>query len=327
MNILVTGGTGFLGSYLVRALGERGHTVRCLGRNFERHSERIAACAEPLAVDIRDRAAVLEACRGQDAVFHVAALSAPWGRAQDFYAINVQGTEHVIEGCQAHAVPLLINVSSPSVVFDGSDQHMLSEHAPYPQRWLSPYGATKKMAEERVRAAHSRSLATINIRPKAIFGPGDTTLLPRLITAARAGRLPQIGAGANRVDLTYVENVVHALLLALTAPAAHGKTYTITNNEHPQLWAVIRLVLRELGLRAELRTVPYSVMLLAARAMELAARVTQREPLLTAYSVAILARTQTYDISAAQRDLGYAPLLSLAEGIEHTLAALREEQH
>src|SRR5690606_28669858 len=102
--------------------------------------------------------------------------------------------------------------------------------------------------EDIVNLAHRNGLPSVILRPKAIFGPGDTTLLPRLVEAARQGRLPQIGDGRNLVDLTYVENVVHALLLALESDAALGKTYTITNNEHVSLWEVIRTVLAELGL-------------------------------------------------------------------------------
>jgi nucleoside-diphosphate-sugar epimerase len=150
-------------------------------------------------------------------------------------------------------------------------------------------------------------------------------LLPRLIAAARAGRLPRIGDGRNRVDLTYVDNVVHALLLSLQAPAArvHGRTYTITNGEHPLLWEVIGKVLRNLGIPDRLRGVPLPAALAGAALMEASAAFTGREPRLTRYAALILARTQTYDISAAQRDLGYVPLVSIAEGVARTMAALQ----
>ena len=323
MRVLVSGGSGFVGQHLVGALLAQGHRVAMLGRDWSRAAATIAAGASPISADLRDRAAIIAACAGQDAVFHVGALSAPWGRAADFHAINVGGTENVLAGCERHGVGRLVAVSSPSVLFDGRDQHLLSDAAPYPRRFVSTYSLTKKLAEDRVRAAQARGLATVILRPKAIFGPGDTTLLPRLVEAARRGRLPRIGAGLNQVDLTYVGNVVHALTLALEAPAAVGNTYTITNDEHPLLWEVIGGVLDRLGIDSRLRRVPLGLAMAAAGLMELRAAATGREPLLTRYSVAILARSQTYDISAARRDLGYAPPVSLAEGIEITLGAMQ----
>jgi nucleoside-diphosphate-sugar epimerase len=319
MRILVTGGTGFVGQHLVRALIERGHRVWMLGRHFDRAGPLIEIGATRVQADLRDRAAIMAACAQMDAVYHTGALSAPWGRGADFHAINVGGTEHVIAGCVRHNVGRLIAVSSPSVLFNGRDQYLLTDAAPYPARFISTYSATKKLAEDRVNAAIRQGLPALIVRPKAIFGPGDTTLLPRLIQAARLGRLPQIGAGRNLVDLTYVDNVVHALLLALDASAALGNTYTITNDEHVLLWDVIKAVLRQLGIPAQLRRIPVAAAMIAAWLMEARAHVTGSEPRLTRYSVAVLARTQTYDITAARRDLRYAPTVSVAEGIRRTL--------
>jgi nucleoside-diphosphate-sugar epimerase len=322
MNVLVTGGTGFLGQHLARALLGSGERVYLLGRNFSSSEALLAAGAVKVRADLRERAAVMAACQGMDAVFHAGALSAPWGRRADFEAVNVAGTQHVVDGCLAHGVGRLVVVSSPSVVFDSGDQVELTEAAPYPRRFASVYSETKKLAEDRVNAAVARGLPAVILRPKAIFGPGDAALLPRVIAAARQGRLPQIGPGTNLVDLTYVANVVQALLLARDAPAAPGKTYTITNGEHVPLWDVIRAVLRRLGLSDALRQVPLRAALLAARLLELRAALTGREPLLTRYSAAILGRTQTYDIGAARRDLSYAPAVNVAEGVERTLKFL-----
>lgn len=324
MEILVTGSTGFLGQHLARTLLEKGHNVHMFGRNFAAApvQQLIAGGAIPIRADLRDRDAVEAACAGIDAVCHAGALSAPWGRRADFFDINVGGTEAVLAGCLAHGIRRLIYISSPSVVFDGRDQQLASEDAPYPRRFTSVYSLTKKLGEDRVNAAAANGLRAVILRPKAIFGPGDQALLPRLIAAARQQRLPQIGDGQNLVDLTYVENVVQAVTLALDAPAAAGKTYTITNDEHVPLWNVIRRVLERLHLSTSLRKIPLAVALAAASLMEVQAALTGREPLLTRYSATILARTQTYEISAARRDLGYTPCISIADGMERTLAAL-----
>ncbi len=325
MRILITGGTGFLGQHLARALQARGHQIAILGRNFNDVQPLLAAGTipiTPIVADLRDVDAVRQACKARDVVYHVGALSAAWGKREDFFAINVGGTEAVLAGCCEHGVKRLLYVSSPSVVFNGKDQLDATEAVTYPRRFASIYSLTKKLGEDRIHAAPA-FLETVILRPKAIFGPGDRSLLPQLIAAARRKRLPQIGAGNNLVDLTYVENVAHALVLALEAPDAVGKTYTITNGEHINLWTVIRQVLQRLDLSTDLRQISLPMALAAAATMELQATLTGQEPLLTRYSAAILGRTQTYDISAAQRDLGYVPRISVAQGIEHTLASLQ----
>lgn len=319
MQILITGGTGFLGKSTAVALLGQGHQVRLLGRNFAPVGDIVARGALPVVADLRDHSAVVSACEGTDAVIHAGALSAPWGARRDFVAINVEGTRSVVAGCCQAGVRRLVYVSSPSVVFDGRSHHNATESMPYPQRFASIYSETKKLGEDIVRSASD--LESVIVRPKAIFGPGDRALLPRLLDAARIGRLPQIGDGRNLVDLTFVENVAHALSLALDAPAAVGKTYTITNDEHVPLWPAIRSILQRLQIPHQLRRVPLALALAAASGMELRARLTGREPLLTRYSVAILARTQTYDIASARRDLGYVPPITVAEGINRTLAA------
>ncbi|MBC8103148.1 MAG: NAD-dependent epimerase/dehydratase family protein [Cytophagales bacterium] len=328
-SVLITGGTGFIGGAFARHLLTRTDiAVRLLGRNFGKSADLVALGGRPLQTDLRDREGVIAACDGVDTVFHIGALSAPWspGGRRDFYNVNVLGTENLLEGCRRAGVRRLVYVSSPSVVFGGADHRNLAEDAPYPQHFASAYSWSKKLAEDRVRAAGQAGIHTIILRPKAVFGPGDTSLLPRLIAAARAGRLPQIGDGTNAVDLTPVENVVHALCLCQTAPPeAWGHTFTITGGESALLWDVIRCVLRALKIPDPRRQIPLRVALLAAGLMEVRAAVTKKEPLLTRYSALILARTQTYDISAARRSLGYAPIRSLAEGIERTIAALKQD--
>jgi nucleoside-diphosphate-sugar epimerase len=325
MRVLVTGVTGFLGRRLAAALVEHGHQVRVLARNPGADTVASVNGAEVWRGDLRDPASVVAACAGIEVVQHAGAFSAPWGPKSEFYATNVGGTQAVIDGCQRHGVRRLIYVSSPSVVFAGQDQHNLTEAAPYPATSVSMYSHTKKLGEDLVNAA-SGGLATVILRPKAIFGPGDSSLLPRLLATARTGRLPMIGDGRNLVDLTYVENVVEALLLAMTADAAVGKTYHITNDEHALLWNQMRRILHEMKLPPPRLRISLPTALATAGAMEQIARLTGKEPTLTRYSALILARTQTYNIAAAKRDLDYRPPVSLEEGIERTLSALRLEQ-
>lgn len=336
MRVLVTGGTGFLGGHVARSLQARGDFVRVLGRNPVQCDRLQAEGIEVVRGDLRDEEQVLAACKGMEAVVHAGAFSAPWGAKSDFEAVNVAGTQYVIEGCRQSRVRRLVYISSPSVMFEGRNQVNATEGGRYARPFMSRYSRTKARGENYVLiaggwAGHKKrwedvapQMETVILRPKAIFGPGDTSLLPRLIAAAQRNRLPQIGNGANRVDLTYVDNVVHAVTLSLTRAEASGGIYTITNGESPRVWDVIRRVLRELGLNDRLRQVPYHVAYAIAACMEAKSALTGREPLLTRYTVAVLGRTQTYDISAARRDLNYAPQVSLEDGIERAIAAIKE---
>lgn len=317
--LVVTGATGFLGQVLVRRLLLRGLPVRAIGRNARACAHLESLGASVVRADLRDATAVAAACTNADAVVHAGALSAPFGRRSDFYATNVVGTRNVVAACTAHRVNRLVHISSPSVVFDGRDQCNAREDLPYPSRHSSHYAWSKRLAEVCVRTA---DLHTVILRPKAIFGAGDTALLPRLIRAARLGQLPQIGNGRNRVDLTYVENVVHAICLALEAPRTACGIYTITNGEHVELWPLIRQVLSQCGVDSRLRRIPLGAALVLARILEWRAHIIGGDPPLTRYMVSILARNQTYDITAARRDLGYAPVVSLEQGLATSLAAL-----
>lgn len=323
MDALVTGATGFLGGRLVRKLLGAGERVRVLVRDLARAEALASLGAEVVCGDLTDRASVLTATESCASVFHVGALSAPWGRREAFLETNVDGTRNIIDGCIRGDVGRLVFVSSPSVVFDGTPHVGSTEDAPYARRFLSAYSESKKLAEEAVLAAGQLGLGAVVLRPKAIFGPGDTALLPRIVDAARRGRLVQIGDGTNRVDLTYVDNVVDALVVARNAGHVRG-VFTITNDEHPGLWPSIRRVVEGLGLPGPRRRIPVRAAMAWARALEVVATASGREPLLTRYSVAILSTGQTYDVTRARVELGYSPAVTVEEGLERTIAAFRE---
>jgi nucleoside-diphosphate-sugar epimerase len=319
MLVLVTGATGFLGRRVVANLTARGHRVRALGRNRNRLSE-MPPGVQAIAADLADGAALHRACEGCDAVVHSAALSAPWGKRADFYAVNVQGTQNLLHACQAQGVRRLVHISSPSVVFAGRDLHQATESLPYPRRHLCDYSWSKRLAEQCV---HASDRDWITLRPKALFGPGDPSLLPRIVQAARAGRLPIIGSGTNRVDLTYVDNAADAVALAVESNRCQ-RVYTITNNEHINLWSLISDVLTHLGVDPPRRRLPLGLALLVGRLSELRARLLGGEPTLTRYTAALLGTEQTYDISAARHELGYSPRITVADGVLQTLNAWKE---
>ena len=319
--VLVTGASGFLGSHLVAALAGQGVTVRAQGRARERMPS--GAGVTPVVTALDDVGALTAAARGCAAIVHAAALSAPWGSRADFIAANVAGTANVLAAARAAGVRRLVHISSPAVLFDGRDQHGLSDDAPVPPRLTSQYARTKLQAETLVRAAGNAGLEVVTLRPKAIYGAGDRALVPRLLAAAHAGRLPQVGDGRNAVDVTHVDDVVQAIQCALVTESGVGSTFLITGGEHVPLWTMIRTLLEGVGLRYPSRVLPLPLVLAAAGAMEALAAVTGREPSLTRYSALILARTQTYDITRARTVLGYAPRVRVADGVARTIDALR----
>jgi 2-alkyl-3-oxoalkanoate reductase len=320
MKILVTGGTGFLGRYLVSALLDRGHRVYLMGRDFSGVQDLIADGAVPVSCDLRHDEAVRAACAGMNTVYHMGALVSQWGARSEFLAVNVEGTASVLAGCREHAVKRCIYLSSTCITLSGQDQSNDTEQAPYGQRFTSLYALSKQRAECLVKAA--TDVQTVIIRPSVVFGPGDKWL-SGVVEAACKQRLYQFGNGQNQVDVTYVDNVVHALMLALYAGAAAGKTYIITNDEHIVLWDMIRTLLYRLKCPTGVRYVPLPIARAAAAAMEQRASLDGTRPLFTRFAINLLASTQTYDISAARHDLNYKPIVSVSEGIERTIKSLQ----
>jgi nucleoside-diphosphate-sugar epimerase len=331
MRALVTGGGGFLGRYIVEQLLERGDEVTVFARGS--YPEVGALGARLIRGNIRDREALTRACEGVDVVFHVAAKAGVWGPWEEFYAVNVTGTENVIAACRERGVPRLVYTSSPSVIFDGQPHEGVDESYPYPDRYECPYPETKAIGERRVIEANgSDGLLTCSLRPHLIFGPRDSHLLPALVSRARKG-LPQVGDGTNRVSLTYVEDAARAHLLAADAletgtPVA-GSCYFITQGEPVVLWTWINELLAALDLPPTRYTIPLGVARSAGAILELAYRLfaLEGEPRMTRFLASELAHDHYYDISAARRDFGYEPQYTMEEARAKTVAWLKEQMN
>ncbi|WP_373048797.1 NAD-dependent epimerase/dehydratase family protein [Vulgatibacter sp.] len=324
MKALVTGGGGFLGSNLVRALLARGDEVRVLARGD--YPALRALGAETLRGDVSDGEAVRAACAGMEVVFHTAALAGGWGDPRRYEAVNVGGTENVLAGCSAAGVPVLVHTSTPSVVHVGGDIEGGDESLPYADEFLADYPRTKAEAERRVRAASDERLRTVSIRPHFIWGPGDRHLLPRLVERSRAGRLRRVGGGDPLVDTIYVDNCVHAHLLAadrLRAGAAiGGRAYFVSDGEPVGVWTMANRMLEAAGEKPIAGSVPRFVAHGAGVMLEAWHRLTgnEREPLMTRFGASQLGHAQWFDIGAARRDLGYEPIVSREEGLRRLAA-------
>jgi len=327
VNALVTGGGGFLGQAIVRGLLGRGARVRSFSR--QPHDGLKALGVEQMRGDIADPAAVNTAVQGCEIVFHAAARPGIWGNYEDFHLPNVTGTQNVIAACRQNGVRRLVHTSSPSVVFDGRDMEGVDESAPYPAHFEAHYPMTKALAEQLVRAANDAQLATVSLRPHLVWGPGDNHLLPRLAARAKAGQLARIGTRATLIDTVYVDNAAEAHLLAADrlAPGSPiaGKVYFISQGEPVPTWEMVNRLLATAGAPPVTRSVPVWLALALAWMFETAHRITRSpgEPRLTRFVVRELSTAHWFDISAARRDLGYAPRISIAEGLELLRAASR----
>ena len=327
--VLVTGATGFVGGALARRLHAAGAIVTAQGRRAAEGAALEAAGLRFVRGDLAEPAVAEAAGAGQQYVFHCAALAAPWGPYKDFYRANVTATENVAAAAQRAGTARLVHVSTPSLCFADQPRRDVRETDPLPPRQLTAYADTKRLAEQVVDEAQAAGLATVTLRPRAIFGPGDATIFPRLLRQVARGRLRVIGPGDNLADLTYIDNVVDGLLLAARAPAAVGGKYNLTNGEPQPLWPLIARVSAALGYGPPKGRVPLGAALALAGALELAYTLFARkaEPPLTRYTVRMLALDATLDIRAARRDLGYAPPVSVDEGLARFIAWWRAGQH
>jgi nucleoside-diphosphate-sugar epimerase len=328
--VLVTGGTGFLGRRLVERLLAGGRAVTVLARREA--PDLTARGVRFIRAPLADPVAVEAACAGMATVFHVAAKVGVWGDPAEFFAANVLGTRAVIAGCRAHRVARLIHTSTPSVVYNGRDLSGADESWPLTTRCPSPYPLTKAQAEREVLAANGTDLRTVALRPHLIWGVGDPHLIPRVLARARAGKLRIVGDGHNRVDLVHIDNAVDAHLAAEaalggagTAPGpAAGRAYFITNGEPVRLWDWINDLLTALGERAVTRRIPRAAAYAAGAAAEAAWRILRRpgEPPMTRFVANELAKDHWFDLTAARRDLGYRPRVTMADGMAGLVAAL-----
>ncbi len=324
--VLVTGGGGFIGLALVRKLTEQGIGVRVLGRNH--YPAATAAGAECIRGDIRERETVAAAASRCDTVFHVAAKAGIWGPLREYEAVNVAGTDNVIDACRRHGIAVLVYTSTPSVVFDGRDLQGVDESTPYAVRPLCHYAATKIRAEQRVLAANNEHLRTVAIRPHLVWGPGDTNLIPRLLQRGSRNRLRIVGNGTNMVDIAYIDNVVFAHLCAArnlhsTATAA-GRAFFIGQQEPVALWPWIN----DLFARLDIPAVTGKISLARARRLGRLLEITysllrlRSEPAMTRFLAEQLALSHWFDKTAAATLLGYREQVSTAEGLDRLIAGL-----
>ena len=313
--VLITGATGFLGEYLVRRLIKK-YRVLALGRNQKRgkYLESLGAVFCP--GDFTDESCA-DYFQGAQYVIHGGALSTVWGRWEDFYKTNVEGTAKVARWCYECGVKRLVYISSPSIYTQKTDRLQIREGEAPKENDLNCYIRSKLMAEREIARWAERGLETVILRPRGLIGIGDTSLVPRLLRANGRIGIPLFRNGDNMVDLTSVENVAQACELAMTAAGAAGETFNITNGEPVAFREILEQFLKAIGEKPRYRKLPFGLVYTLAGWLEKCWRLfaLAGEPPLTRYTVCTLGFAQTMDISRAREILGYAPEKTLEQSV------------
>ena len=319
MKALVTGGGGFLGGAIISLLRSKGVSVRNFSRKTYPQLEQKGV--ECVRGEVSDPKKAKTACAGCDIVFHVAAKVDMWGSYADFHRTNVDGTAVMLSAAKAAGIARFVFTSSPSVVFPGGDVEGWQESAPYPAKFDSAYAKTKALAEQLTLKANAPDFATTALRPHLIWGPGKDQLVSTIVKQGRAGNLRRIGNFNKLIDTTYIDDAARAHWCAAeklcNGAACAGKAYFISQDDPRPNWDIINMILAAAGINPVTKTIPHAAAYAAACATEAAWQITRlkKQPPLTRFMVQQLTCAHWFNISAARRDLGYAPAVTIEQGM------------
>jgi nucleoside-diphosphate-sugar epimerase len=318
----VTGGSGFIGSRLIQRLVAHGTPVRAVARSAGSARALEALGAEAVSGDLSDREAMTAGAHGCATAFHLAAHLGQWGREDDFVAVNVTGTENALAAARDAGVARFVHCGTEAALLAGEPLVDVDENAPLRPDSKALYPSTKARAEQAVRAAAGDGMETVVVRPRFVWGAGDTTLLPELVAAARSGKLAWIGGGEHLTATTHVDNVVEGLMLGAERGRA-GEAYFVTDGDPVVFREFVSAMLETQGVEAPTRSIPVGLATALAVAGEGAWKLLPLpgEPPLTRLALWLSSQECTIDISKARSELGYEPVRTREQG----LAELRQD--
>jgi nucleoside-diphosphate-sugar epimerase len=312
----VTGGSGFIGGRLVERLVAEGRPVRALARS-QASAQRVAGLgAEPVRGDLGDRASLAAGARGAGLAFHLAAHLGEWGPWEDFERGNVEGTCNALAACAEAGVRRFVHCGTEAALMAGEPLVRVDESAPLRPDSRAPYPATKAKAEQAVRAASRDGFETVVVRPRFVWGRGDTTLLPEMVETVEAGKWAWVGGGRNVTDTAHVDNVVEGLLLAAER-GRPGEAYFVTDGEPVVFRDFVTALLGTQGVEPPGRSLPAWTAAPLARVAETAWKLLplRGAPPMTTFRSWLLTQECTIDISKARDELGYEPIVSHEQGL------------
>jgi nucleoside-diphosphate-sugar epimerase len=314
---LITGGSGFVGGRLIERLVAQGWQVRALARSDEAMRIVVNRGAQAVRGSLDDVASLMQATQGCSTVIHVAAHFKLWGDASEFERSNVAGTANLLKAAAAASVQRFVQLGAAAVVMgDMAPMWRANESLPCQQRHWAPYSASKARSEALVLGANRPGMfETVVVRPPMIWGAGMPTL-DHLIDNVKAGQFRWVGDGTQAMSTAHVDNVCHALALAI-GKGRGGEAYFVSDGEDSTLKEVISGLLHTRGVPPPSAAVPLPVAWLMANVMEWAWRAFSRrgEPPITRQMLRLIGAPFTLDIGKAQRELGYQPVVSRAQGL------------
>jgi nucleoside-diphosphate-sugar epimerase len=316
MDAFVTGGSGFIGGRLVERLVREGTRVKALARS-DASADRVAELgAEPVRGDITDPTSLTPAATGAEVAFHLAAHLGEWGPWADFERGNVEGTRNVLAACAEAGVRRFVHCGTEAALMAGEPLVQVDETAPLRPDSRAPYPATKARAEQEVRSANREGFETVVVRPRFVWGKGDTTLLPGMVETVEAGKWAWVGGGENVTDTAHVDNVVEGMVLA-AEKGRPGEAYFVTDEERITFREFVTAMLETQGVEPPNRNLPAWTAAPMARVCEAAWKLLplKGDPPMTAFRSWLLTQECTIDISKARTELGYNPIVTHEQGL------------
>jgi nucleoside-diphosphate-sugar epimerase len=312
----VTGGSGFIGGRLIERLVGEGTPVRALARSSGSAQRVEELGAKAVRGDLSDRASLAAGAAGAAVAFHLAAHLGEWGPWADFERGNVEGTRNALTACAEAGVRRFVHCGTEAALMAGEPLVHVDETAPLRPDSRAPYPATKARAEGEVRQANREGFETVALRPRFVWGKGDTTLLPEMVATVEAGKWAWVGGGRNVTDTTHVDNVVEGLLLAAER-GNPGEAYFVTDGEPVVFREFVTALLQTQGVEPPGRSLPAWTAAPLARVAETAWKVLplRGEPPMTTFRSWLLTQECTIDISKARTELGYAPVVTREQGL------------
>lgn len=319
MKVLVTGATGFLGKYIIEELKlseKYNYEIIAFGRNEKKGKNLEGDGVKFIKGDFIDINDLSKISDNLDYVIHAGALSNIWGEWRAFYEANVLGTENILKFCRDKKIKKLIYISSPSIYAAARDQIAVKEEEAPEDNNLNFYIKSKILAEKKIK--EYSDINSIILRPRGIFGIGDTSIIPRLLNLNNEKGIPLFYKGEHKVDISCVENVAYSIRLALENEEIKSGIYNITNDEPMEFKKILDLFFDQMGVKGKYKHLNYNLVKIFVIILENFYKIfkIKKEPILTKYTLYLLRYSQTLSIEKAKKDLKYSPKLTIEEGIK-----------